>query len=128
MIKLSSDGVCTTLGKTACDAEPRLSRRAHLSQHGGEVVSWSPVWQMLGEAGSNYFSLYHFTLLWSDEERRGKRPGLLSWGSHSTWDISSEEEAVIPNIMHWSKKDKVTGAVVVGNVPSRDEVNFFPEA
>ena len=25
--------------------------------------------------------------------------------------------------MPWSKKDKVAGAVVVGNVPSRDEVN-----
>ena len=30
--------------------------------------------------------------------------------------------------MHWSKKDKVTGAVVVGNVPRRDEVNFVPKA
>ena len=56
MIKLSSDGGCMTLGKTAYDAEPRLSRHAHLSQHGGMVVSWPPVWQMLG---SKTVDVYH---------------------------------------------------------------------
>lgn len=81
-----------------------------------------------GRSRLKLFSLYHFAVLWSDEERRGEGPGLLSWGSPSTWDVSSEEEAVIPDIMYWSKKDKVTGAVVVGRVPSRDEVSFFPEA
>ena len=78
-----------TLGKTAYDAEPRLSRHAHLSQHGGMVVSWPPVWQMLGEAGSDYFPFT--TSLSCGQMKKGEDgdqdcyPGR----SPSTWAIRS---------------------------------------